>query len=222
MLDSAVFVSTISVENGPNSKWIQRVDAVKAHFTDVPFFFVEAVSKGRNALSPAYSQPRRSSSYRLDDESEYQVKIATYDPANGSTGLTAENGGEDVTLAIPAGDRIGAECDSHLYTLQTHSLPRQTVLTYSRLMGVNYTTTPAPDHPDYRIMLNWTVTKKATRAIVFGALSALAALGLGLAKLATDDLSKFKGTYANILLALSAAASIGCAAGLLYVVFNKK
>jgi hypothetical protein len=151
------------------------------------------------------------------------VNIVTYDPAQGATGLTVEDGGADVTLSVQTGHRIGAESDAQPFKLQTHSLPRQNVSTYSRLLGVNYSATaPAVGGPDYRIMLEWTVKKKWTRAWQFGVLSVLAALGLGLAKLATDDLSKFNGNYVNAILAAAAAASVGLAAGLLYVAFNKK
>ncbi len=157
------------------------------------------------------------------DESDYQVNIVTYDPARAATGLTVENGSTDVTFSIPTGHRIGAESDAHPFKLQTHSLSRQKLSTYSTLLGVNYANKlPAPGRPDYRVMLEWTVTKKWMRAWEFALLSVLAALGLALAKFATDDLTKFNGTFANILLGVGAAACIGLAAGLLYVTFNKK
>lgn len=219
-----LFVSKISVDHGPNNKWINRVDAVKAHFSDLPFFLVDAVQQGTKRLSPTYSEPDKSSSYHLDDESDYQINIVTYDPTSGGTGLSVENGSTDVSLSIQPGHRIGAQSDAQPYKLQTHSIPRQKVSTYSRLLAVNYSATdaPAPGRPDYRVMLEWTVKKKWTRAWQFGVLSALAALGLGLAKLATDDLAKVNVTLANGLLAIGAAISIGLAAGLFYVAFNKK
>jgi len=224
ILPPTLFVSKISVDFGPNNKWINRVDAVKAHFADIPFFLLESVRQGSTRLSPTYSEPDKSSSYHLDDESDYQVHIITYDPTMGATGLTVENGSADVTLSIPTGHRIGAQSDAQPYKLQTHSLPRQKVSSYSRFLGVNYAVTaaPAPGRPDYRVMLEWTIKKKWTKVWQFGLLSVLAAVGLGLAKFATDDLSTFKGSYANVLFALGAAACIGLAASLLYVAFNKR
>jgi hypothetical protein len=224
ILPPTLFVSKISVEEGPNNEWINRVDAVRAHFTSLPFFLLESVRQGARHLSPAYSEPDKASSYHLHDESDYQVNIVTYDPTMGTTGLTVENGSTDITLAIPVGHRIGAQSDAQPYKLQTHSLPRQKVASYSRFLGVNYATTapPAPGGPDYRVMLEWTVQKKWTKVWQFGGLSILASLGLGLAKLATDDLATFKVSYINGLFALGAAACIGLAAALFYVVFNKK
>ncbi|HEY7427689.1 MAG TPA: hypothetical protein VH682_25895 [Gemmataceae bacterium] len=56
----------------------------------------------------------------------------------------------------------------------------------------------------------------------FGLLSVLAAVGFVLAKLTTDDLSNFTFSILRVVLGVGAAISIGLAAGLLYVAFNKK
>ncbi len=196
---------------------------MKAHFSDLPFFLVEGVRNGNTLLAPNYSGPDKSSSYHLQDESDYQINIVTYDPTGGATGLTVEKR-QCLRLAVHSTWTSHRETDSQPYKLQTHSLPRQKVSTYSRLLGVNYadTSPPAPGRPDYRVLLEWTVNKRWTRARQFGFLSVLGALGVGLAKLATDDLGKANFTLCNVLLAVGGAISIGLAAGLFYVAFNKK
>ncbi len=50
ILPPTLFVSRISVDEGPNIKWINRVDAVKSHFTDLPFFLIESVSWQQSAF----------------------------------------------------------------------------------------------------------------------------------------------------------------------------
>jgi len=224
ILPPHLFVSKITVDLGPNKKWIDRVNAVKDHFRGLPFFLIESIRQGIKRISPTYSPPNKSSSYHLKDETDYQLNIIIYDPTKGAAGLKVENGSADVTLSIPAEHCIGAESDARTYRIQTHSLPRQKASSYSRLTGVNYAAVevPAPGHPDNCITIEWTITKRWTKAWLFALLSVLASVGLGLAKFATDDLSRFSGSYANVLFAMGAATCIGLSAGLLYVAFNKK
>jgi hypothetical protein len=104
-----MFVSKVFIDLEANNKWGKRVDAVKNHFPDLPFFLVQTLRQGAKPLAPVYSVPNKSSSYNLEDESDYQVDIEFYDPSLSATGISVENGSPEVTLSIEAGHRIGAE-----------------------------------------------------------------------------------------------------------------
>src|SRR5262249_3554760 len=155
----------------------------------------------------------KSSSFELSDESEYQIHVSFYDPSGGKRGINVENTGAAVTMFVPSVHKIGAEKDSQVFKLRTHSIDAQKVTIFSRLLGVNYDATPS-DGIDYRVLLEWTVKKKWTRTWQFGILLILGTVGAGLAKLATDDLSKFTWNYVNTAFAVSGSLFIGLAGAL--------
>lgn len=222
ILPPNAFVSKVLVDAGPKSLWLDRAHAIKEDFKPLPFFMIESVSRGSQRLRPVYSHDDKSCSFYLSDESEYQVRVTFYDPWLGSTGLTVENGDSDVSLQLPAGHRIGAETDTQIFKLQTRALSSQKLWTYSRLLGVDYVAdAQATKKADFRISLEWTVMKRLTRIWQFGLLTILAAIGLGLAKLATDDLQSHQFSMANVWLGLGGVLALGIAASLLYLVFNK-
>ncbi len=216
-----VFVSRVLVETGPKGRWLDRAEAIKADFKPLPFFLIESVSRGSQQLTPVYSHDDKSCSFRLCDESEYQIRLNFYDPWLGATGRTVENGSSDVGLLVPAAHRIGAETDTQIFKLQTRSISSQKLSTYSRLLGLDYVDSQSTKKADFRVSLEWTVMKRWTRIWQFGLLSILAAIGLGLAKLATDNLKSVNLSMANVLLGLGGLLAIGIAASLLYLVFNK-
>jgi hypothetical protein len=150
------------------------------------------------------------------------VSFTFYDPTGGNTGLSVENSSENVILSVPSQYRIGAQEDNQNFDLLTHSLSRATESALSRLTAVSYAAAPAPNAPEFRVQLDWHVSKGRTKTYAFGALSAAAALGLGLAKLATDDLQKANLTIANGILGALALLFIGVSGALFYAAFNKK
>lgn len=217
-----IFVSKILLTAGTKGTWKERAEAIQADFKPLPFFLIKSVSQRSRALSPVYSWDDKSCSFHLSDESEYQVELTFYDPWLGATGVTVENGSSDVGLLVPAAHRIGAESDTQVFKLQTRSISSQKLSTYSRLLGVDYIAdAQATRKTDFRVSLEWTVIKRWTRIWQFGLLSILAAIGLGLAKLATDNLQTDKLVFANLWLGVGGLLAIGVAASLLYLVFNK-
>lgn len=241
ILPPYIFVAEVQLNPGPNATWRHRVDAIRADFQNMPFFRIERITEKKASLAdrvrawwnkqplvetplvPTYSTHTKRSSYALADESNYVVHVTLYDPGPGNTGLAVENSSEDVTLAVPPQYRVGAQEDTQNFELLTHSLSRSTESALSRLTGVSYAATaPAPNAPDYRVQLDWQVSKGRSKTYAFGILSAIAALGLGVAKLATDDLQKANLAYGNAILGLLALLFIGASGALFYAFFNKK
>ena len=80
----------------------------------------------------------------------------------------------------------------------------------------------SPVPPTFDVQLQWYVSRGASKPWLFGLLAIMTAIGVALAKLATDDLSTTALTLVNMCLALGAAICVGVPAGLLYWLFHKK
>jgi hypothetical protein len=75
---------------------------------------------------------------------------------------------------------------------------------------------------DYSVELRWLVQKARWKALYFGVLSSVAALGLACAKLATENLSPLTITNRDYWFGAVSIGLVGVTAGLFYLFFNKK
>jgi len=223
LLPPNAFVSEISVEEGPNKTWLHRVKELTPFFKSVTFFSVQAVSHGKKTLKPTYDQFSRSSEYSLAEESKFQCKLTWYDPDARDTGFSVTNTSSVlVDLAIPPNHRLGAQKDTAIFEVYTHSLAQKQASSLSYIQD-RKAVMDGKEEPDaWRVELKWSVTRGKGKAILFGALSTAAACGLVLAKLATDNLGATTFGRINYVLAAVAVPLIWVSAGWLYAFFNKK
>lgn len=217
LLAPKTFVSEISVDDGPNKNWSQRVAAISAHFQDLMFFTIQAIKKDGHVQLPFYDSNTRSSEYRLNEESAYECAIAFLDPGTKPHGLEVANGNDAVQLIVPAKHRLGAGRDMTIFNLQTHTLPQKNIICFSHLQDSGATNREA-----WSIELKWKLTRGVRQAVIFGIASGVAAIGLAVGKLATDNLAGTNYGPLNWILGLVSVAFIGSAAGYLYEFFNKK
>ncbi len=239
-LSPKCLVTRVTTQDLPGQNWTDRVRGLAAHFPNQLFFYVRAVKKGGKTVQPEYSEHDRAARYTLTEETEYQVEISFYDPKGGNTGLSAENSSPDAALDVPSTHHLGTGVDTTTFPLQTHTLSRKQLLAHTLLkererpnpsavtpqasQTAATATTPAssPAPPTFDVQLQWYVTRGSHKPWLFGSLAIMAAVGVALAKLATDDLSKTALTWVNVCLALGAATCVGVPAGLLYWLFHKK
>ena len=119
-------------------------------------------------------------------------------------------------LNVPSNHRVGAERDTKIYELHTHTLSKQRLIAYSMLQERDGTT------PDYHVLLQWNVTRSSWKPWLFGLLSAVAALGVLGVKVATDNLQTLTLTRNNYIIGGGSLVLVAAAAGALYWLFNKK
>jgi hypothetical protein len=222
LLPPYAFISELSVDEGPNKHWLDRVKQLAPFFRGVAFFTIQDVSHRDTRVAPVYDRYARASQYPLEEEETYQCTITWYNPEGRETGLSATNTNPAVDLAIPANHRLAAERDTRVFDLQTHSLAQKRLVATSYIndRAAQFNGQAAADA--WRVEIKWTISRGWRKAILFGVLSAAAALGLGLAKLATDDLRTASFDWHNVMVAAAALLFIGVAAGWLYDFFNKK
>jgi hypothetical protein len=227
-LPPQVFVTKITTQDNPAKSWIDRVKAIEAHFNKSLFFNVAAVRKGGKVLKPTYSTKERASRYSLNDEAGYQLDVSFFDPKAGQSGLTVENTSDDVVLSMPSNHRIGAEKDTTVFPLHTHTITKRQEIASSLLKErvapppAGGATAPSPAIPEFDVRLQWFVTRGSWKPWAFGGLSILAALSVAGAKVATDDLSKLQLGLANYIIGAVSLLGLGLAASLLFSLFNKK
>jgi hypothetical protein len=239
-LSAKCLVTKITTQAAPAKNWEERVKGLAAHFPDLLFFHIAAVRKDRVTLQPEYSASDRASRYPLTEETGYQVDISFFDPKGGRKGLLVDNSSPDAALNVPSTHYVGAETDTTTFPLETHTLPREHLLARTvfkeRPRSAPAATAPSPpagaqatppatadeEQPVFDVQLQWYVTRGSHKPWVFGGLALMAAVGVALAKLATDDLSKTCLTWVNAVLALGAAICVAVPAALLYWLFHKK
>lgn len=232
LLPPTTFVSQITVDDGPNKGWSDRVKRVAQFFPKLMFFTIQGVSQNGSPVLPSYNSHTRTSEYHVYEETAYQCEVTFFDPENRGTGLEVSTNNAAVQFVVPPNHRLGAQRDTTTFDIQTHTIPQNSLICFSHLtdrLG-HYLGTPMPDA--WRVELKWIVGRGRGRTIWFGLASSIAALGLILAKVATDDLSKIitqpfwpdivQAAWPNLLAAVVALGLVGFSAGYLYEFFNKK
>lgn len=225
LLPIRTFVSEIPVKEGVNNKWIDRVKVLAPHFQGLAFLMVKGIWGSGKLLTPTYDRENRASRYNLSEESQYRCTLTWYNPGARDTGIHVENSKDSIVeLSVPEDHRFGVHEDSDRFKLHTHSLVYKTAETSTYIYDRKGHYNGVEEPKAWRIQLNWTVTRRRKRAVTFGALSALAAVGLLLAKAASDQVTSraaiFDWTF--WALSLTALTCIWCSAGALYELFNKK
>jgi hypothetical protein len=236
-LSPKCLVTRVTMQDIPALNWADRVKKLAVHFPNQLFFHVVSVKKGGKTIQPEYSEYDRSARYHLTEETGYQVEISFYDPKGGTTGLAVDNSNTEALLNVPSAHYLGTELDTTTFPLQTHTLERKQLLARTILKererpivvsasvttpSVNLAAAATPAPPTFDVQLDWFVTRGWYKPWLFGFLAIMAAVGVVLGKLATDDLEKMKLVSGNAWLAGAAFICVGVPAGLLYWLFHKK
>jgi hypothetical protein len=212
-----IFVSNLVVEGGPNNSWINRIETIKASFPSHLFFNIDSIKKDGNVITPNYSRSDHSSSFDLEDESQYQIDMSFYDLGEGTSILSKEIDLTVLSSNIPNNFRVNAPLDIRTFTFQTKSLIKQQEVTSLRF--------GQSDKLDvYHVDLQLNIERGFWKPFQFGLLTCLAALGIIGTQLVgkkTDELQMLL-SFWNVGIAIISLIAIGAASAFLFQFFNKK
>ncbi|QEH36463.1 hypothetical protein OJF2_50270 [Aquisphaera giovannonii] len=222
LLPPAAFVSELSVQEGPNNAWLDRVNAVAGFFPNLTFFLINGIYHGQKPVPPFFNADTRASEFHLDEESRYECRMTLHVPEVRPTGISTSNSSTVAQLNVPANHRVGAQNDTAVFEIQTQAL-QQRELACSTYLWDRCGEVGGKSEPEaWRIELRWRVRRGRAKAVLFGGLMAAAATGVAIAKYAADKIAVTPSSAKDWGLAVVGAVVIGVCAGWLYEFFNKK
>lgn len=212
-----IYVSTISVKRALDGhRWIDRIQAISNYFPEHLFFRIDSIKKNGVALTPKFNSNEASSSFELDDESEFQCEMQFFDNGSGKSVLLTNTLFEAVKVEIPQKFIVGALTDRLIFGIQTNSLARKRESATIRFCQEEKSSA-------YSVDLGIRAVRNAWKPVSFGLFTALAALGLVLGQMTTKLPAEMPQLVSrNGVLGLAAVIAIGVSASFLFSMFNKR
>lgn len=217
----AAFVSEASLNDFRLSDWIDRVKAVETDFPGVLFYGIAKIVRGNTEVPPSYDSERRLSFFNLEEESDYSIECSCYDPSGGRYPLQIRCTSEEIDLRNSFESGARARLDTKRLPLTTRTLKSRSAPAFFTFHSPIHQNDPGPFKDPNHVEVGWQLGRKWWKTLVFGLLTALAAVGLMLSEATLKDQSGPWAEPCRLAIALLGLAAIAIAAGQLFKFFNK-
>jgi hypothetical protein len=220
-LPPAAFVSEAGLHDFRLSDWIDRVRAVEADFPGVLFYGIATIVHANAEVPPSYCAERRLSFFKLEGESDYSIECSCYDPSGGRYPLQIRCTSEEIDLrnSFEAGAR--ARLDTKRLPLTTRTLKSRSAPAFFTFYSPIHESDPGPFNDPNHVEIGWQLSRKWWKTLVFGLLTALAAIGLMLSQAALKEQSGIWAQPCRLFIGLLGVIAIATAAAQLFKFFNK-
>ncbi|MCK5581069.1 MAG: hypothetical protein KAJ18_07320 [Candidatus Omnitrophica bacterium] len=212
------FAAFVSVKEGINHCWIDRVKAIESYFEDILFFKYEILSKNeKKKLFPKYSKSYKDTIYQLNDESDYKILFSFYDKKNGDSKLNI-NDSEYIDIHYKECSKIGALIDDRYFNLSTrtiHQRKKNEILKISPSL-------PKNSKLSYEVVTRFEITKSYKKAIFYGFLSSFLFISIVLSQVVGALIKLEKPTSCVVIVGVIALFFFFIGSSLLLSNFSKK
>lgn len=214
------FVTEISVDEGKNTRWIDRVDAVKDFFEKALFMNLsEMLDSNYKKITPSISTNNQESFYELNEEKEYSMKLLCYDTSEGDYNYDVNCCSKYITVEKPYNTSVKSDKDVVKVSLSTHTIDIEKIMSNVKLLSISPKTT-------YETSLKIYVARESKKYLRLLCYSTLASLGLIITQIivkivssSTDIISALKTYFVPIIIS---CLLIGFSSVKFYKFFNKK
>ena len=211
-----IFLTRGNLIGSEASNWLDCVQRIEAHFSDVLFYRINRVLSGNKIIKPTYLEDARISRFDLDEETDYSLECLYYDRKEGTTPLSVKCDSDIIEISNSFEFGAGAMLDKRYIHLKTALL---TVRSARAFITFSSGTSPSSDPNHLQVL--WQVQRGNWKEYGFAFFVILA--GVGLALVQTGAKNQYAQWFSGVdaAIRLVGALLVGAGGGLLYRFFNK-
>ncbi|MDU4694237.1 MAG: hypothetical protein E6Y08_00350 [Paenibacillus sp.] len=174
---NTIYFSDLDLINGSKNEWFERIDDLKAEFSNLPFFNINGFYiKGKKEYIRSKFK-NYESFYELRDNTDYIIKLSLYNTSSNDETYEYTRDLTDPNLIFvnePSKILVSGSLDDREITLKTNTLESSSLYSY-----VTYTSTAKDESVRYSVPLQFKIKRNRTKSLYFGLLSTITASCIG-------------------------------------------